>query len=65
MDHEFPEFSHAAAVWRDLQDRVRALEEANDLLLAFIDADLAMPWRPAAERLAKKLRKGVDNANDG
>ena len=59
MDREFPEFSHAGQVWRDLQDRVRALEEANELLLEFIEADLATPWKPAAERLAAKLRKTV------
>ena len=55
---EFPEFSHAD---RDrevanLKDRVRKLEEINELLLAYIEIDLDAPWRPAAEKLAAKLR---------
>lgn len=54
---EFPEFSHAGQLWRNLQDRVHVLEEINELLLDFIEADLATPWRPAADRLAQKLRE--------
>jgi hypothetical protein len=57
-EHEFPEFTHAD---RDrevghLKDRVRELEEINELLLDYIEIDLDAPWRPAAERLAAKLR---------
>lgn len=63
-DHEFPEFSHAD---RDrevgnLKERIRELEETNVLLLDFIEADLASPWRPSADRLAQKLRAARDRS---
>jgi hypothetical protein len=60
MDHEFPDFpehSPAGKVWRDLVDRVRALEEVNELLLDYIEADLSAPWEMPAKRLAAKLKE--------
>jgi hypothetical protein len=46
-------FERLDALERELKDQ----QDINELILAYIDADLEKPWEPAARALAAKLRE--------
>jgi hypothetical protein len=65
QDH-FVSFDHHEQRIAQLATAVAALEaamaERDAALLAFLEADIASPWLPAAKRLADLLRKRVGAA---
>jgi hypothetical protein len=66
--NHFVDFHHYETRIASLERRVIALEEHEiglqddmmdmaEVILAYVEADLAAPWRGSAERLAEMLRK--------